>query len=116
MPDNKIYDLTQLEKIAQNNQEFINEMLKTFCNDAPGIVDKMINYVNKKQYESLHRESHKFIPGVSFLGVATIKANLETIEEYAKSNNKLEELPKLVMKIKSDIDELIDCFKKDFNL
>ena len=115
MSENR-YDLSFLKRISSDDQSFIIDMLETFRNTAPGIVDKMEKYARLKKYEALSREAHRFIPGVTFLGVNDLEKDLIDIEEYAKNLKNLEKLPGLLISVRKNVESLIQCFIDDFNL
>jgi HPt (histidine-containing phosphotransfer) domain-containing protein len=110
------YDLSFLKRLSGEDQSFIIDMLETFRNTAPGILDKMEQYASQKKYEALGREVHRFIPGVSFLGVKDLEKVLIDIEENTKNPEKTEKLPELLIYVRSKVESLIQCFTDDFNL
>ncbi|MFO7658318.1 MAG: Hpt domain-containing protein [Bacteroidales bacterium] len=115
MADRK-YDLSFLKRISSDDEVFIVDMLETFRNTAPDIIQKMQLFLDQKRYEALGREAHRFIPGVSFLGVKDLEKDLVNIEEAAKNLQNLETLPLLFERVKKAVDELIRSFIEDFNL
>ena len=115
MSENR-YDLSFLKKVAGEDQAFIIDMLETFRSTAPGIVDKMELYARQKKYEGLSREAHRFIPGVTFLGVKDLEKDLIDIEQSAKNLENLEKLPELLTNVRKTVESLIQCFIDDFNL
>ena len=116
MADGKKYDLGFLRRIAGDDDTFIIDMLETFRSTAPGIVDKMQQYLHQKRYDALAREVHRFIPGISFLGIKDLEEDLIKVEEYSKNNQHLEQLPDLVKKVRENVELLINTFTEDFNL
>jgi HPt (histidine-containing phosphotransfer) domain-containing protein len=110
------YDLSFLKRISNEDQAFIIDMLETFRDTAPGIVDKMEMYLRQKKYEALGREAHRFIPGVTFLGVKDLEKELTEIEERTKSLENLESLPEILSSVRKNVESLIQCFIDDFNL
>lgn len=110
------YDLSFLKRISNEDQSFIIDMLETFRNTAPGIVEKMDSHMKNRKYEALSREAHRFIPGVSFLGVKDLEKDLITIEENSKNLENLDNLPELITRVRKSVDALIQCFISDFNL
>lgn len=112
----KKYDLSFLKRISSEDQAFIIDMLETFRKTAPGIVDKMDLYLKQKKYEALSREAHRFIPGVTFLGVKDLEKDLIEVEGKAKSLENIENLPELLMRIRNNVESLIKSFIDDFNL
>lgn len=115
MSENK-YDLSFLKRVSGEDQSFIIDMLETFRNTAPGILDKMERYARQKKYEALSREAHRLIPGVTFLGVKDLEKVLIDIEEDAKNLENLEKLPESLISVRSKVESLIQCFIDDFNL
>lgn len=113
---NEKYDLSLLKKLSNNDEAFIVDMLNTFRRTAGPIIERMEKLVSDKRYESLGREAHKFIPGVSFLGIKHLEADLLKIEENAKTGSDLEKMEELVMQVKAKVNELIDAFEQDFKL
>ncbi|HJZ41862.1 MAG TPA: Hpt domain-containing protein [Bacteroidales bacterium] len=105
-----------LRTLSGNDETFIIDMLQTFKKTNPPIVARMEEYAAQKKYEPLGREAHKMIPGVSFLGARDLEKVLVTIEENAKTGSDPENMPVLVSEVKRQVNELIGCFEKDFNL
>lgn len=110
------YDLSFLNKISDGDQVFILDMIRTFKNTAPLSVRKMKNLLKEKKYESLSREAHRIIPGISFLGVKYIEEDLMKIEDYSKKKENLDQLLSLISIVEDNINQLILQFNKDFNL
>jgi HPt (histidine-containing phosphotransfer) domain-containing protein len=112
----QIYDLSLLKKLSNNDEVFIVDMINTFRRTAGPIVERMEKLVADKRYEALGREAHKFIPGVSFLGIKHLEADLLKIEENSKTGSDLDQMEDLVLQVKMKIAELIHAFERDFNL
>jgi len=110
------YDLSFLNKISNGDQDFILDMIQTFKKTAPVSLHKMKIFLEEKKYESLSREAHRLIPGISFLGVKYIEENLMKIEDYSKRMENIEQLQSLLVLIDEDINKLILQFNNDFNL
>jgi HPt (histidine-containing phosphotransfer) domain-containing protein len=110
------YDLSFLNKISNGDQDFILDMIRTFKSTAPVSVQKMKSLLKEKKYESISREAHRVIPGISFLGVKYIEENLMKIEDYSKKKENLEQLMTLILLVEDNINQLILQFNKDFNL
>ena len=110
------YDLSLLKKLSNNDETFIVDMLSTFKRTAGPIIERMEKLVAEKRYEALGREAHKFIPGVSFLGIKYLESDLLIIEENAKKGTDLDKMEGLVIQVKVKVKELIEAFEQDFNL
>jgi HPt (histidine-containing phosphotransfer) domain-containing protein len=110
------YDLTLLKRLSNNDEVFIVDMLKTFRRTAVPTIERMERHIASGKYEALGREAHKFLPGVSFLGIKYLETDLMIIEENAKSGIDLEAMADLVVQVKTKVKDLIESFEQDFNL
>lgn len=111
------FDLTFLNKISGGDKNFIKEMVTTFKELVPEFISNSKQYLDEQNYEALSREAHKFLPGVSFLGIKHLEKDLCLVEEYAKKKINLDEIPGLVAKSFEEINDIIDIFDRelDFN-
>jgi HPt (histidine-containing phosphotransfer) domain-containing protein len=111
----KLYDLSFLNKISGGDQTFIIEMISTFKQIAPEYLEKSKKYLASDAYESLSKETHRMIPGVSFLGAKFLEEDLLKIEDYTKHSKNLEEIPELLESVKHKIEKLLAEFENDFS-
>jgi hypothetical protein len=109
-----LYDLSALRKLSDNDETFIIDMLQTYKNTAPPILQRMNEYLKERKFEAIGREAHKMIPGVSFLGALTLKDLLVNIEEIGKTGEGTEKMASLVAQVIHLSNELITCFENDF--
>jgi hypothetical protein len=110
------YDLSQLKKLSGDDEVFIIDMISTFRRTAGPIIERMEQRVAEKRFEAVGREAHKFIPGVSFLGIRDLESDLVRIEENSKTGVDLDKMEELVHQVKVKVNELIDIFERDFKL
>jgi len=115
MADDKSYDLTFLNKISGGDNNFILEMISTFKTIAPEYIRKADEYYNSGLIDALSKETHRFIPGVSFLGAKSLEEDLLQIEDFTKRNVHLEQLPELLGKVQNKINILLEDFTHDFH-
>jgi hypothetical protein len=116
MESDKIYDMAFLNKVSGGDKSFILEMVKTFKEVAPVYIVKAKKLLQENNIELLGKETHRVIPGVTFVGAKTLEKELMMIEEYAKKNINLDKLPDILNKCEDLIVKLIDAFDKDFIL
>ena len=110
------FDLAFLNKISGGDKEFIIEMINTFKELAPEFVENTSRHLEDKNYDSLSREAHKFLPGVSFLGIKYLEKDIALIEDYAKKEENLDKLDGLLDSSIQKISDIIDSFNKEFDL
>ncbi len=112
----KKFDLGFLDKISGGDQEFIIEMINTFKELAPEFIDKSSQYLEDNNYQALSKEAHKFLPGVSFLGIKFLEGDIALIEDYAKHEENVDKLEGLLTSAIQKISEIIESFNKEFDL
>jgi hypothetical protein len=110
----KLYDLSFLNRISGSDESFIREMINTFKQVAPEYIDKARHYQISGEIEALSKETHRFIPGVSFLGAKFLEEDLLKIEEFTKKRENLELVPDLLESVHSKISKLLEEFNRDY--
>lgn len=115
MEKEKLYDMAFLNKISGGDESFIREMVKTFKEVAPEYLVKSKVLLGKNDIDALSKETHKMIPGVTFLGAKLLESDLMLIEEYTKKKICLEEVPALLNNCERMIIQLVEVFDLDFS-
>lgn len=113
---NSKFDLSFLNKISGGDKDFIIEMINTFKEMTPEFISNTKRYLENNDYQALSREVHKIIPGVSFLGMKELEKDLAFLEEYAKKEINIDQLPGLLESSLNQIENVIEAFNKEFNL
>ena len=114
MEEEKLYDMAFLTKVSGGDESFILEMVNTFKEVGPEYVEKANKLLNNNEIDALSKETHRVIPGVTFLGAKKLEADLMLIEEYTKKKISLEEVPGLLERCEDMIRRLIVSFDQDF--
>lgn len=114
MADAKLYDLSFLNKISGGDVSFIKEMISTFRQVAPEYIKKSKEYLDSDHIDSLSKETHRFIPGVSFLGAKLLEEDLLKLEEFTKKKINMEQVPDLLESVRNKVESLLNEFDTDF--
>ena len=114
MNTEKLYDMSFLQKVSGGDEDFILEMIQTFREVGPEYIEKAQSLLAKGDYSALSKETHRIIPGVSFLGAKSLEKYLMHIEENTKKMINMEDVPSLVEKSCTIIVQLIDELETDF--
>lgn len=114
--NNSKFDFAFLDKISGGDKNFIREMVSTFKEMTPEFIENSRRFLSDQNYEALSREAHRFIPGISFLGIKYLEKDMVLIEEYAKKKTNLDDLQGLVESAITKIDEIIGIFNKELDL
>ncbi len=93
-------DLRNLYHIADNDREFVKEMLVSFISTTGTMINEVKKASDEKQWESVAEISHKMMPPCRHLGAAAMFELLVKIEREAKiknANGYIEEMLKNVI-------------------
>jgi HPt (histidine-containing phosphotransfer) domain-containing protein len=112
----KEYDLSYLERISNNDQDFVREMLSTFVHETPLTVNQFRASYNNAHYDELYKLVHRFITSISFITNKEQKNELIKLEEFAASKSNLDKIPSLLDEIEQYYLHLTETIRKDFNL
>jgi PAS domain S-box-containing protein len=104
----KLYDLTMIETISKNNQDFVNKMISMFCDITVQDVDKLKAAATSGDWETVGQLAHKLKSTVGNMGVEPLKDVLRNLELRNHDNpNALvaeldETLKKVIVQLKAD--------------
>lgn len=110
-----IFDLTYLRSISNNDQAFINDMIRTFIQDTPTYMEDMSRYFMQKDYLRLYKTVHKFAPTLIFVGANEKNDKLDILENYAREEKQPVEISNLISEITDYCNTLIDQLKLILN-
>lgn len=94
--NNKLYNLDYLRSVSGNNEDFIREMVLTFTQTIPPVLDEMKTALDGKDWERLARMAHQIKPSFTLMGLNPLRTSIVFIEENSKYTTKLDELPDVV--------------------
>ncbi len=77
-------DLGYLQKMSNNNQKFIDEMLAAFLKSIPQSIDEIKSHEETKEWNALARAVHKLKPSLTLMGLHAAKEQALMLEELAK--------------------------------
>lgn len=111
----RLYNLDYLKEIAEDDEDFMNEMMKIFVNEIPSSLVTSQKHANNAEWESLRQLLHKIAPAYAFFGIHEIESEIHRVEEYIHFSKNLDEVPKYVEIIKDLTTEAVKQLKVDFN-
>ncbi len=110
----KVYSLDFLNKLSNKDQCFIDEMVSSLIKSSINYLEKSHNLLVKEDYDELFKETHKFIPGTSFLEAKPLENKLMVLEDVLKKKDNLTKVPFLLDNVKKEINILLKQLKYDF--
>jgi PAS domain S-box-containing protein len=110
------YNLDYLKSVSGNNAEFIQEMIATFLQTLPNILDEMDKAVKHGSWEKLSRLAHQIKPSFTLMGLDLLRAKILLIEEHGKSSYKTAELPAVVTDFIHRCNLMMDDLSKEVHV
>lgn len=110
---NSLYNLSYLKNISGNNTGFIQEMITTFLQTLPGILEEMKQAASSSSWERLSRLAHQIKPSFTLMGLDALRATILFIEEHGKNSTKTEELPQVVTTFTRKCQEVLSDLSKE---
>ena len=92
----KLYNLDYLRSVSGHNEEFIREMVLTFIQTIPPVLDEMKRALKNEDWEKLARTAHQIKPSFTLMGLNPMRSTIAFIEENSKYGTKLDEIPNVV--------------------
>ncbi len=95
----KLYDLSGLQEIHQDDEAFIRIIKDAFINHFPSDANKMLNACHAGDWAQVSFLAHKLKPSIDILKIMSIAEDIRAIESNARSQTQLKALPELVQKV-----------------
>ncbi len=99
----RLYELSQLEKIASNNQSFIKKMVMLFVNQAPADVREIREAFAEGNLSTVRSVAHRMKPSLDNLGIHSlhglireIETSPETADPGGQSEKNIAELERVI--------------------
>jgi PAS domain S-box-containing protein len=91
--NNQLTDLTHLRKMSNNDESFMQDMIKAFCDNTPLILEQLEKSCKEKNWEEVGALAHKLKPNLAFMGISSLKDPILDIEHSGKNGEKTADLP-----------------------
>ncbi len=77
----KLFDLSHMFAIADNNQEFVHTMLETFLEHSPDNIDELLKAFEEKDFDECSKIAHKLKGSYRSFGIASLDPTIVKLEE-----------------------------------
>lgn len=109
-------DFTSLNIVANNDEEFIKELMEIFLNQIPEFIKNLNQLFEENNWEKLGREAHTAKSSVRIFGMTDTGMLLNEIELWAANKN-IDEIEPALKIVEKDLDlakdELIEALKAE---
>jgi HPt (histidine-containing phosphotransfer) domain-containing protein len=97
-------DLATFQELKQiSGDDFINELIDAFLDDAPGMIDQMRTAVAARDIESFRRNAHSLKSNANTFGATELGVLAKELEFMARENN-------------LDVGDRLDVLKQAFDI
>lgn len=100
-------DLTELNKVADGDQEFMQETIALLLHEIPENVENINQFVTNKDFSSLKKLIHKMKSSFMLIGMKEIWPIIETIEKSDSPEVIFQQIPAFLKICRESLDELI---------
>ncbi|MFK5855426.1 MAG: Hpt domain-containing protein [Bacteroidota bacterium] len=112
----KLYSLDKISEYVGGDKDEILEMITLFLETIPTDIDKLPEFANNGDWQSVYKIAHKVKPSFDVFAMDDIHADLRTIEVLARNNNEdgnlvaliselIEKVNDIVLLLKAEVDE-----------
>ncbi len=114
--EERLYDLSLLEEMAMGDESFMKEIAETFISSVPPVVEAMVEYCKKEEWQKMGGEAHHLKSNIDTLQIFSIKEEIRAIELNGKHGLDLDITPALVDKVKIVVDKVIEQIRQQYGL
>jgi signal transduction histidine kinase/DNA-binding response OmpR family regulator len=88
-------NLEFLDKFTGGDQELTIQLLEIFLKQVPEAVNKLNSSIQHREWKETHAVAHKVKSSIAIFELNELRKIITNIEEYARDNEKLDEIPML---------------------
>ncbi|HEU5147389.1 MAG TPA: ATP-binding protein [Chryseosolibacter sp.] len=105
------FDLAYLRSISDNNRDFLQEMIDTFVQSIPPVLQEMQQSLKDENWKKLSRLAHQIKPSFSLLGMETLRKTVFYIEENADQKTNLPDVSRTTLQFIKDCTSVVTDLK-----
>ena len=96
-----VVDLSYLKDISDNDEEFIKDMILSFMENSPLMIDQIKKAAKVENWGEVGNIAHKIKPSIVFMGINSIKDVVETIESSGLKAKNVDRIPALIARLEA---------------
>ncbi len=112
-PIKPAFDLGYLRSVSDNNEQFLQEMIQTFVQTVPPVLNEMATRLAEKNWHKLSRLAHQIKPSFGLMGMDELRKTSSCIEQNADQKTNLAELTRTVSAFIEDCTNVISALKNE---
>ena len=104
--DNYPLDLSYLKEMVGHNPEFMIEVFDTFIEQTPFYLAELEDALSSENWDKVGNCAHKIKPTFSYVGRSDVKDFVQSIEDNARNQIAVEQIPADVERLKALLVEI----------
>ncbi len=112
-PKSSVYNLEYLRSVSGSNEDFIREMVSTFTQSIPPILNQIKTATEEGDWDTVARLSHQIKPSFTLMGITAVRNMVASIEEHSRERIDLVELPKTIYQFIKSCEALLPELEKE---
>ena len=102
--ENRLYNLSSLEKISGGNTDFIKKMIQLFKEITPKSVQQLKEAIHNNEPEEAGKIAHSMKPSIDQMEISSLHQTIRELERLKSEPIKPEEVDSLVHKLETTLD------------
>ena len=108
----KLYNLSTIKELSEDDPEFIKAMVDTFIEEIPQDLEQLALGVVEDDREMVHEYAHKMKPTVEMFGLSC-HYDVLVMEAWGKSDDQMD-INEHFMRVQEDLQKTVIQLKEDF--
>ncbi len=109
----KTYSLKHVRELSGDDKEFISVLIKTFLEEIPPDLERLVQAVNSDDPKKAYQYAHKMKPNLQLLDIDLL-SQIQQIEAWSTNQKSKEQITPIVKTIVTKISNAIEDLKVDF--
>ncbi len=112
----RLYNLTNLEAVANGDKDFIKKMVTLFLQNTPAQSAELLKACTEENWQQVYFLAHKMKASINLVDIDLLKEEIKKVEANAKTRTELEMLHPAVEHIYKIIFNAAEQMKEDFDI
>ena len=94
-----LYSLELLREFSRGKEDFVDKMIRVFKEETPKSIQLLKEHYSKYEYKKVSDVAHKMRTSIDMLEIKTIQNDIRSIENFAREQKNLDQLPDLINRV-----------------
>lgn len=105
--------LEMFEKFTRGKVNSKLSLINLLIEQTPDSLEKMQKYLKEKNWQGVYKVMHNIKPNITLIGINELEPVIANIQKFSKEEINLEELPALVQKLSTVLEESVNELREE---